>query len=220
MRLGDPFLLVAAASVVCLLVPACAPTPSLASGAEAASAAPGSLADASPSLQSAALPLEAAPPALPTLAPSQPWRIVIPEIAVDAPVVAVGLEPDGAMGAPEGPFEVGWFGDGPVPGQLGNVLLDGHVDWTNRQTGRAFGAVFWRLARLPTGSPIYLTDGDTELIYTVGEKLRFAWDDPAGAEVLQPTGDARLTLITCGGLFDRATRNYSMRDVVIAYLAP
>lgn len=130
----------------------------------------------------------------------------------------VGLDPDGAMAAPETPDVVGWYSFGPLPGQQGNVLLDGHVDWTNRQTGIPFGAVFWNLSKLPTGSLITITDGADQYVYSVTEKLRFHWEDPEGASVLQPTSDTRITLITCGGAFDRATRNYSMRDVVIAYL--
>lgn len=151
-------------------------------------------------------------------ASTEGWSIQIPQIGVEAAVVPVGLDPDGAMAAPEGPDVVGWYRDGPGPGEWGNVLLDGHVDWTNRETGRAYGAVFWNLTRLSLGDQIMLWDGDQQYVYAVTEKLRFHWEDPEGASVLQPTEDTRITLITCGGVFDRATRNYSMRDVVIAHL--
>ena len=147
------------------------------------------------------------------------WTIDIPSLHIRSEVVAVGLEDDGAMQAPSGPDEVGWYQFGPTPGQQGNVLLAGHVDWTDRQTGRARVAVFWSLARAPVGSEVVFSDGTNDYVYYVAEKYRFAWDDPAGVSVLQPTDDYRLTLITCGGNFDRSTRSYNMRDVVIAYLA-
>lgn len=146
------------------------------------------------------------------------WRIQIPNIRVDASIVTVGLDPDGAMGAPEGPHDVGWYKHGPAPGEQGNVLLDGHVDWTNRQTGVPFGAVFWDLKTLKPGAKVSITDGEREFVYEVSEYRRYRWDDPEGLSVLQRTTDARITMITCGGQFDRTTRNYSMREVVIATL--
>lgn len=146
------------------------------------------------------------------------WRIAIPAIGIDATIVSVGLDPDGAMGSPDGPHDVGWYKYGPVPGEKGNVLLDGHVDWTNRQTGVAFGAVFWDLKTLKPGTKVTITDGEQEFVYQVTEYRRYRWDDPEGVSVLQPTQDPRITMITCGGQFDRASRNYSMREVVIAEL--
>lgn len=143
---------------------------------------------------------------------------MLPQIGVDAPIVPVGLEPDGSMGAPSGPDEVGWYQYGPSPGQLGNVLLDGHVDWTDPATGRPRTAVFWDLTKLSAGSKVIFSAGERQYVYAVTEKRRYRWDDPEGASVLQPTTDTRVTLITCGGAFDRATRNYSMREVIIAHL--
>lgn len=122
------------------------------------------------------------------------------------------------MGSPDGPYDVGWYKYGPAPGEKGNVLLDGHVDWTNRQTGVPFSAVFWDLKTLKPGAKVSITDGDREFVYKVTEYRRYRWDDPEGVSVLQPTEDARITMITCGGQFDRTTRNYSMREVVIATL--
>lgn len=146
------------------------------------------------------------------------WRVRIPDIGVDASMVSVGYDADGAMGAPEGPDEVGWFRYGVAPGQPGNALLDGHVDWTDRRTGVPRSGVFWNLVRLQPGSLISVEAGGREYTYAVTEQRRYRWDDPEGIAVLQPSSDTRVTLITCGGVFDRRTRNYSMRDVVIAHL--
>jgi len=160
------------------------------------------------------------PPLSPTaVAPlGEGWRVLIPDIGVDAAMVSVGYDADGAMGAPEGPDEVGWFRYGVAPGKAGNALLDGHVDWTDRRTNQPRTGVFWNLARLRLGSHITVVSGGRKFVYAVAEKRRYRWDDPEGVAVLQPSADARITLITCGGVFDRTTRNYSMRDVVIAHL--
>ena len=127
-----------------------------------------------------------------------------------------GDEADGALGAPTGPDEVGWYQFGPAPGNQGNVLLDGHVDWTDRTTGIPRGAVFYQLRSLGVGNQIVFTDGTAQAVYQVAKHRRYRFDDPAGVDVLQPTDDSRLTLITCGGTFDRASRSYDQRDVVIA----
>ena len=148
------------------------------------------------------------------------WRLQIPDIKVDAEIVAVGLDPDGAMGSPEAPDVVGWYRYGPAPGEKGNALLDGHVDWTNQQTGVPFTGVFWDLSKLDHGDKVKVRDGDREFVYEVIDKKRYQFDDPAGVSLLQNTpGEARLTLITCGGTFNRATRSYDAREIVIARLA-
>jgi len=145
------------------------------------------------------------------------WRIIAPAIGLEALIIDTGLEPDGTMEAPAGPDEVGWFRYGSPPGSSGNALMGGHVDWTDRTTGRPRGAVFFRLRQLQARSLVVFTDGAQEYVYEVSEKRRYRWDDPASVDVLQPTTDSRLTLITCGGAFDSATRSYDMRDVIIAH---
>lgn len=155
----------------------------------------------------------------PTGGGGTPTSIQIPRLGVNALIVPVGLDPDGAMSAPSGPFEVGWYSPGAIPGGPGNVLLDGHVDWTDRQTGVPFGAVFWRLRELGQGDDVYMTSGDKQYRYTVEKVVTVSWDDPAGAQFLQPTATPTATLITCGGQFDRAARNYSHRVIVVARLA-
>lgn len=181
----------------------------------------------------AALPLTSTPTAIPTpiIAPtstpsaglspvtSSSWNIQMPAIGVNAPLVPVGTEPDGTMASPSDADSVGWFSGGPRPGQTGNVLMAGHLDWTDIITGAPRTAVFWRLKELVPGDKVYVTDGNRRYTYIVTESLRFSSYDPTATQVLQPTSDARITFITCEGTYDQATRNYSHRRVVIAQLA-
>ena len=157
-----------------------------------------------------------------TLARASPdmtaWHIAIPDIGVDASVVPVWADTNCGMGVPDRPDVVGWYAPGPLPGARGNALLDGHVDWTNRETGIPFTGVFWELGALRPGAQVIISDGVNEYTYLVTEKRRYYWDDPQGASVLRATAQARITMITCGGIFDRATHNYSMRQIVIAEL--
>jgi hypothetical protein len=94
----------------------------------------------------------AAPPAAPgpqPEAPAAPGAVVhaiplqvrIGAITVDAPIVAVGLEPDGAMEIPDRVAEIGWYdpdGLGVRPGATGTAVFAGHVD--SRTQGR--GALY------------------------------------------------------------------------------
>src|SRR5687767_8786482 len=62
-----------------------------------------------------------APTPAPTPMPSvRPERIEIPALGIDAPIVPVGTESDGAMGTPKSAHEVAWW-NGLLVGE-GNAL--------------------------------------------------------------------------------------------------
>ncbi|MHB1006933.1 MAG: class F sortase [Chloroflexota bacterium] len=144
-----------------------------------------------------------------------PSRLRIPRISVDAPVVNVGIKPDGELEAPNEPQQVGWYAKGYKPGEQGNVLIDGHVDWI---TG---AAVFWDLDKLEKGDPIEVVTIDGKVVRFVVDwtKLYPAATAPID-KILGPTPNAALTLITCGGQFDRTSKSYTHRLVVRANLVP
>jgi sortase (surface protein transpeptidase) len=179
-----------------------------------------------PDVTSVATPKVAAPVALtptPSTSPSDsgrpvptgygpfplPLRVRIPRIKVNAPIQAVGVNPDGTMSAPPSPGVVAWYGYGAPPGEPGASVLAGHVDSVRGP------AVFWSLQDLQAGDPI-----DIDLVG--GVTLRFvvvqtAWYVPAAAPlatIFGTGGDPRLNLITCGGVFDHALHAYDKRLVV------
>lgn len=68
--------------------------------------------------------------------PASPYRLVIPTLSVDAPIVSVEIGDDGVLGVPADPAAVGWWADGPVPGSgLGTSVLAGHVNTADRGPG-------------------------------------------------------------------------------------
>jgi hypothetical protein len=146
---------------------------------------------------------------LPT--PPRPARLRIPSIGVDAPVVPVGLEPDGSMGLP-GAAEVGWFQPGVRPGSShGSAVLAAHVDHGGRQ------GAFFDLRRVPEGAEVFVVGPDgRELRFVVDERAQVDKQDLPVAELFRSRGPATLTLITCGGSFDRAARHYQDNIVVRA----
>ena len=155
-----------------------------------------------------------APPAAaaPEPAPGAPVRLVQPRLGIDAPIVPLGLDADGAMAAPSDPDTVGWWSLGADTASDGNVVLAGHVNWGGRL--RAFG----RLFQAQPGDVFYVTDAiGEEYGYTVTWARMYDADSAPLDEIFLPDGPGhQLTLITCGGRFDSADRLYLDRLVVRA----
>jgi LPXTG-site transpeptidase (sortase) family protein len=153
------------------------------------------------------------PPVVQTV---RPTRLIVPSIGVDAPIVELGLHPDGAMESPVGPDPVGWYSFSPTPGNPGNAVLSGHRDWHTGVVG-----VFWRLSDLGVGSAlmVVLEDG-TQLTYVVGLSALIGPDEVPIDEVVGQTHDEMITLITCEGSFDPSSREYDKRRVIRAGRAP
>ena len=139
-------------------------------------------------------------------------RVSAPRIKLDAAVEVLGLTADGGMQDPRSPTAVAWYDFSGRPGSAGNVVLAGHVDYYN------YGpAVFWRLRDLKLGDEI-------ELALEDGSVLRYAvasltYYDAASApvdEIVGRTAHEQVTLITCGGSFNRSTLDYNQRLIVRA----
>ncbi len=144
---------------------------------------------------------------------AEPARLEIPSIDLAAPVVELGVSPQGEMEAPATPDVVGWYRMSARPGQPGNDVMSGHVDW-GRDT-----AVFWGLRRLQAGDRIvvYGTDGAAHA-YGVEWNRTFPAGNAPVESLVGGADDALLTLITCDGVYDTRTKDYSHRRVVRAKL--
>ncbi|WP_406008727.1 class F sortase [Streptomyces sp. NBC_00637] len=157
------------------------------------------------------------PPAAKPLGQALPQRVDIPELGVQAPVVARGLDTEGGIDPP--PFDqagvVGWYADGAKPGARGTALLVGHVDTETRP------AVFYKLSTLRAGETIRVVRDDGKVAeFTVDEVevvRRDRFDARQAYGPRQPDR-AELRLITCGGTFDRVSRSYTANVIVSAYL--
>lgn len=142
----------------------------------------------------------------------EPIQVLIPAIDVEADLVGVGLEADGAMQVPDFGL-AGWYTEGPRPGHAGPSVIAAHVD------SKAGPDVFYRLDDLARGDEIHV-------VYDSGDKVTFFVDsseqtpkDDLPVDTIWPaTSERLLTLVTCGGQFDRATGHY--RDNVIVYASP
>ena len=144
--------------------------------------------------------------------PGLPIRLGIPKIKVNAAVDYVGLTPDGAMGAPKIPRNVAWFNLGPRPGEVGNALISGHVNWWN---GAA--SSFENLSKLKIGDKIYVKDNKgVTTTFAVRLIRTYGFTETAPEVFLSDDGLAHLNLITCIGVWNKKLRSYSRRLVVFA----
>ena len=160
-------------------------------------------------------PPAAGPVANPTGKPAAnplPVRLVITKIGVDARVEARGLDAGRNMLIPKDFHDVAWYSLGPMPGQPGNALMNGHVDWW---TG---SAVFTRLSQLRPGDIITVVRGDgIRLSFKVtGRKVVTA--GARVASLFAPSKVASLTLITCAGAWDPSILSDTHRLLVSAVL--
>src|SRR5215471_1689512 len=137
-----------------------------------------------------------------------PARLSVPVLGVDADVEPVGVDGQGRMGTPSRPEHVGWYRQGAAPGQPGNAVIDGHLDWTSGP------AVFWQLHRLRVGDEAFVSGSDgTRLRFVVDSVSTIAYD--ANVDGLFVTlGPPSMTLLTCTGTWDRQRATYLQRLVV------
>lgn len=153
------------------------------------------------------------PPAAATSAPgppSAPVSIRIDAIGVSAPVDPLGLNADGTLEVPTDFNRAGYYTGRPPPGSIGPAIIAAHVD------SKAGPAVFHRLRDLKPGDEVVVTRADGSEVTFLVDRLEQHRKDAFPTEaVYDPTPDARLRLITCGGSFDRGSGHY--RDNFIAF---
>ncbi|MET7735182.1 class F sortase [Streptomyces sp. NPDC005402] len=148
---------------------------------------------------------------------ARPQRLDIPDLGVQAPVVARGLDARGALAPPpfDQPGVVGWYAAGAQPGAAGTALMVGHVDTETRP------AVFHRISALRPGETVRVIRDDGRVAeFTVDDVRTLTREHFDAHQAYGPhaPGRAELRLITCGGTFDRASRSYSANVIVSAYL--
>jgi len=166
-------------------------------------------------------PDQSEPAPTPDLSP--PTQIQIPSIGVKAGITKVGKVKDefgrDRIGAPTNGTDTAWFDGSARPGDSGNAVLDGHVNWYGLIPGTTADAVFTRLYQLKQGDQILiLTQGGKQLTFLVDNVNPFNEDFHAPTGLLSRDGPPRLTLITCWGHYDRTKQTYNQRVYVSAHL--
>ena len=142
-----------------------------------------------------------------------PVHLSLERIGADqAPVLAVGVEDNGDMEIP-GADGVGWYRFNPKPGQEGSAVLAAHISY-NGSPG-----VFRYLSDVVVGDVVYVGfDDGTERSFEIVELAQYDKQELPFDRIFAKDGDPVLTLITCGGDFNRSLRSYE--DNIVAYAIP
>jgi LPXTG-site transpeptidase (sortase) family protein len=161
----------------------------------------------------AALNVSVTSPAVASPAAQPPGRLIIRSIGVNAPVLPVGVDKNNAMAVTNESYDVGWYKLGPAPGDAGDAVIDGHLDWYDTSH-----AVFFNLKNVRTGDDIEVQrlDGVSHHFKVTGvQSVAYNASVPG---LFDTTGPARLALITCGGQWDFNRREYLQRVIVDSIL--
>lgn len=146
---------------------------------------------------------------------SNPTKLQIPSIAVNAPFTPLTIGAGGHLNAPP-PNDtnlVGWYKGGVTPGERGAAIVAGHVD---TKTGPA---VFLQLQFVKQGATVDITRADGSVAtFKVDSVEKFSKARFPDDLVYADTPDAQLRLITCGGTYDRKAKDYKDNVVVFAHL--
>jgi LPXTG-site transpeptidase (sortase) family protein len=144
----------------------------------------------------------------------QPRQLKIPSIDVRSRFVPLGVDGRGTLQAPTDYRAVGWYAEGPAPGDAGGppAVLAGHVDSAKGP------AVFYRLRDLKKGDDVQIQGIDGKIRhFTVYRMANYTKSGFPAAQVYAPSDKAEIRLITCTGQFDQAQGGY--RDNLVAYAA-
>lgn len=139
-----------------------------------------------------------------------PARLLIPSIHLDAAVEARGLDAKKNLDTASNPNDVAWYDLGPKPGQPGDAIINGHVDWW---TG---DAVFTHLGRVRPGQTVQVVRADGRIVtfrITSLQRVDARTRIPA---LFAPSTLSTLTLITCAGVWNPLAFTNTQRLLVNA----
>jgi LPXTG-site transpeptidase (sortase) family protein len=196
--------------------------PSTSSGPATPQAAPTAVSQPSPSTAITAVEADPEPlwsantPVTPGDQPV-PVGLRIDALDVEAPVIPTGVDPrTGDMEVPANVDEVAWYRHGSGPGEPGSAVLAAHVDLAGQGPG-----VFFQLSDLGPGDivEVEMEDG-TVAAFVVEARTVYPKDELPLEAIFSREGPPTLTLVTCGGGFDRSSRSYDSNVVVYATPIP
>lgn len=139
-----------------------------------------------------------------------PQQLTIPTINLFAPILSMGLLPDGKLNVPQNQTHAGWYALGPKPGEAGTAVIDGHLNVPGAP------GIFHNLNKLKKGDTIYVTDMN-------GRQKSFRVTDMQYYQVEQAPLNrifgvnsigTHLNLITCAGVWRKKYGHYDKRLVI------
>lgn len=143
-----------------------------------------------------------------------PIKLIVPKIDIETPIEETGMDEKGNMGVPRDPNNVAWFKLGYYPGEKGAAVISGHLDTKTGSPG-----VFYKLNTLRKGDTIIVIDlQGKQYTFFVYDLVSYDFDKLPLSQIFGSMPRPSLNLITCDGVFDKHTQNYTKRLVVYATL--
>lgn len=142
---------------------------------------------------------------------SLPTHLNIPAVGISTELIQLGKNADGTLETPEEYQIAGWYKHSPTPGEIGPSVIVGHVD------NYKGPAIFWGLKQLMAGDIIEVGRADGLIVKYQVENIKLVPQaNFPTQEVYGNTDNAALRLITCGGVFNHQTGQYTDNIVVFA----
>jgi len=139
---------------------------------------------------------------------ARPVSVSIPALQIQEDLVELNVV-SGVLQVPTDYAEVGWWRDGPAPGAPGSAVLVGHVDSPTAP------AVFYELSSIQIGDEVVIRRADgTKAAFRVTDATLYPRESFPSSRVYREHGRPTLTLVTCGGSYDRAAGYYTDNLVV------
>ena len=133
--------------------------------------------------------------------------ISIPGLGIEQGVIELAVNGD-SLQVPDRYSDIGWWREGPAPGEDGAAVMVGHVDSPTAP------AVFYELSGVTPGEQISVElDDRSQAVFEVREAILYDRDEFPTQEVYRTQGKPGLNLLTCGGSYD-ADGGYSGNVVV------
>lgn len=149
-----------------------------------------------------------------TAGPTEPKYITLPTISSGGYVEKVGVDQNNQIAVPTNINLAGWYIEGLKPGQDGLSIIDGHLD------GHKHDGIFKNLAKLKVGDTYQIEKGDGSILTFKVKSVQSMPVAEANSKlfVKDPAIKSQLNLITCGGKFDEAKKQYENRVIVVSEL--
>lgn len=142
--------------------------------------------------------------------PTDPVKLIISSIGVNARVDGLGTTADGLIAVPKSYGTAGWYNKGATVGQAGPAVFVGHY------TGGA-GGVFDKLGDVNEGDLVTVQNAKGETFtYRIAAKAEYDKNNVPMTEIFRKSDTSRLEIITCSGKWQ--SNNYNNRLVVTAEL--
>jgi len=145
--------------------------------------------------------------------PKDPKLLTMPSIDTEVFIQKVGIDQRQQVAVPTNVHLAGWFVNSARPGAKGLSIIDGHVDGRTTQN-----AAFGKLDQLKAGDRFSVEYGDgTNAHFQIKQLQTVTADEAVNVLFSQdPSIKSQLNLVTCTGTFDRKSKTYNQRIIVIS----